>query len=149
MSGPTCSGSIDTREPGVDVRTLLLILDNPKEDRFPDAEYRLEDPRKLNSFKDAGWTAIDISDSNELPLDNWGSVEVKHHIPFNNISTAEFMKKFNAIFGDFRDCNRIKVIIISANPDYFLKALQPIALLNFIDIKVLITDKRRIKTPLN
>jgi len=165
MSRSTRCGSKHTSDLGVDVRALLLILEDekkgrthnpeyrvedPSEDRYPGPEYKVEDPRKLNSLRDAGWVDIDISDSNELPLDNWGPVEVKHHLPFNKMSRYEFIKNFKAIFDDFRDCNPIKVIFISKDPDDFLNVLIEIVRLQRIkDITVLIIDKSRIKTPLN
>jgi len=165
MSRPTCCGSKHTSDLGVDVTTLLLILggekkgrdhnpayrvEDPSEDRYHGPEYKVEDPRKLNELRDAGWIAIDISDTNELPLDNWGPVEVKHHLPFNKMSVCEFIKSFQAIFEDFRDCNPIRVIFVSKDPSDFLKVLIAIFPLQKIkDITVLITDKRRIKTPLN
>ena len=144
MSLPTC-GTNDTREPGVSVQTLVGILEDPKEDRRHDPEYFVEDPRKLNSFRDAGWTVIDISDSSELPLDNWGPVEVKHHLPIKKMTRLEFITKFTAIFGDSTYRDPIKVIFVSEDPDDVLKVFFAMAgLLGLMDIKVLMTDKRRI-----
>lgn len=131
------------RPRGVDVRCALHIF------RRPMVLWRslgVEDPRNLNSCRDDGWTIIDISDRKELPLDTWGPVEVKHHLPFNKISTVEFVKQFKAIFGDFRDNNPIKVIIISQGLNGMLKVLETIARLERNKpIKVLLTFKDNIE----
>jgi len=146
MSRPTCDGSKDTREPGVDVRTLLLILDDPKYP-YDGPEYRVKDPRKLKALRNAGWIAIDISDSSELPLDNWGPVENQYHIPFN--TERAFMEDFIPIFHKISD-NTMNIILVSEDPGDFLKAVDAITFLDQIkDINLVITDKRTIKTPLN
>jgi len=147
MSRPNCYESKLTPDTGVEVETLLEILDDP-ESSYDGPQYKVEDPGKLKSLRDAGWAAIDISDTNEL--DNWGSVELDHRIPFNPMSSGNFMQTFMKIFQDFGDFKTIKVILISEDPGCFLEALSNIFRdQHFMDIKVLIADKRRIMTPLN